>query len=106
MVQVSRLRLDNVAKAKLDEVALKMQQTAALRATLTGHTDDRSSEEGNERMGLKRAQAVQKYLIQEHKIEEGRLTTASAGESKPIADNQTAQGRKENQRVEVELFVP
>ncbi len=106
VVQVSGLRLDNVAKAKLDEVALKMQQTAALRATLTGHTDDRGSEEGNERMGLKRAQAVQKYLVQEHKIEEGRLTTASAGESAPIADNQTAQGRKENQRVEVELFVP
>ena len=106
VVQVSRLRLDNVAKAKLDEVALKMQQTAALRATLTGHTDDRGSEKGNERMGLKRAQAVQKYLVQDRKIEEGRLTTASAGESKPVADNKTAEGRKENQRVEVELYVP
>lgn len=99
-------RLDNVAKAQLDEIALKMQQNAQLQASLTGHTDSRGSEAGNERMGLKRAEAVKKYLVTEQQINEGRIATASAGESQPIADNKTSEGRKENRRVEAELFVP
>lgn len=106
VIGMSGHRLDNVAKAQLDEIALKMQQNAGLRASLTGHTDSRGSEGGNERMGLKRAEKVQQYLVKEHKIDEGRIATASAGESQPIADNKTAEGRKENRRVEAELFVP
>ena len=106
VLRMSGMRLDNVAKAILDEIALKMQQNPALRATLTGHTDDRGSEGNNEKVGLKRAQAAQGYLVKEQQIEEGRLATASAGESQPVADNQTDEGREENRRVEIELFVP
>lgn len=104
IIQMSGFRLDNVAKAQLDEIALKMQQNNQLRALLTGHTDDRGSEQGNERAGTRRAEATRDYLVEEHNIDTARIEVQSAGESQPIADNQTAEGRKENRRVEVELF--
>ena len=97
---------NNVAKAQLDEIALKMRQNPQLRATLTGHTDDRGSEEINERVGLRRADAVRSYLVSEQNLDEGRIETQSAGETQPIANNSTPQGQSDNRRVEVELFVP
>ena len=105
IIQVNR-RLNNEAKAKLDEIALKMQQNTQLRAKITGHTDDRGSEKGNEKAGMKRAGRVKDYLVKQHNIGDSRITTKSAGEGKPIADNKTAEGRKENRRVEIELSVP
>ena len=106
VIQINQLRPDNLAKAQLDEIALKMQQSPQLRATITGHTDDRGSESGNERYGQRRADAVKDYLVRENNISEGRIETKSAGESQPMADNSTAQGRQENRRVEVELSIP
>jgi outer membrane protein OmpA-like peptidoglycan-associated protein len=97
---------NNVAKAQLDEIALKMRQNPQLRATLTGHTDDSGTEETNERVGLRRADAVKSYLVSEQNIDAGRIETQSAGETQPIANNSTPQGQSDNRRVEVELFVP
>jgi outer membrane protein OmpA-like peptidoglycan-associated protein len=105
VIQMSGMRPDNVAKAKLDEIAVKMQQNSQLRARITGHTDDRGSEANNVKAGQKRADAARAYLVEEHSIDEGRIETKSAGEGSPVSDNGTAEGRKENRRVEVELFV-
>ena len=105
IIQVDR-RLNNEAKAKLDEIALKMQQHSQLRAKITGHTDDRGSDKGNEKAGMKRAGVAKDYLVKQHNIGESRIQTMSAGEGKPVADNKTAEGRKENRRVEIELSVP
>lgn len=99
-------RLNNVAKAKLDEIALKLQQTPSLMATITGHTDSVGSEKGNMRAGAKRADRAKAYLTTQHSVGDSRIATKSAGESMPIADNKTREGRKENRRVEVELYVP
>jgi len=105
IIPMDRMRLDNVAKAQLDEIAVKMQQNSQLKALITGHTDDRGSEKNNVRVGQRRADAAKKYLVEEHQVEENRIETKSAGESQPISDNSTAEGRKENRRVEVELSV-
>ena len=98
-------RLDNVAKAQLDEIALRMQQGPRLSALITGHTDDRGSESANLRVGGRRADAVRDYLVKQHGIDESRIETQSSGESHPVADNQTREGREQNRRVEIELFV-
>ena len=97
--------LDNLAKAKLDEIALRMQQEPRLRALITGHTDDRGSESTNLRVGGRRADAVRDYLVKQHSIDQSRIETQSLGESHPVVDNQTREGRKQNRRVEIELFV-
>ncbi|MFH1964774.1 MAG: PKD domain-containing protein [Acidobacteriota bacterium] len=106
VIPLDKLRPDNKAKAQLDEIALKMQQTPELQAKLTGHTDDLGSEDGNMKFGLKRAESVESYLVKEHSIAEDRIETASAGEAEPVGDNTTTEGRKENRRVVVELYVP
>jgi flagellar motor protein MotB len=106
VVQVSGIRPDNLAKAALDEIALKMRQNSQLRATLTGHTDDRGSEAVNERTGQRRADAIKAYLVDEQNVAESRVAAGSAGETQPAADNETAQGRQDNRRVEIELYVP
>jgi outer membrane protein OmpA-like peptidoglycan-associated protein len=105
VIQMSKTLPDNVAKAKLDEIAVKMQQNSQLRAVITGHTDDTGSEENNVKAGQKRADAAKAYLVKEHQIDESRIETKSAGESKPISDNGTKEGREENKRVEIELSV-
>jgi OOP family OmpA-OmpF porin len=83
-----------------------MRQNSQLRATLTGHTDDRGSEEVNERTGQRRADAVKAYLVDEQNVADGRIAAGSAGETQPAADNETTQGREDNRRVEIELYVP
>lgn len=103
---IIQMPLDNVGKAQLDEIALKLQQNPNLHAKITGHTDSRGSERANERVGLRRANSARDYLVKEHQIDAGRIETVSAGESQPIADNDTSEGRKQNRRVEVELYVP
>jgi outer membrane protein OmpA-like peptidoglycan-associated protein len=106
VVQISGIRPDNLAKAALDEIALKMRQNSQLRAMLTGHTDDRGSEEVNERTGQRRADAVKAYLVDEQNVNESSIQAGSAGETLPTADNETAEGRQDNRRVEIELYVP
>jgi outer membrane protein OmpA-like peptidoglycan-associated protein len=66
---------------------------------IAGHTDNTGSEEENLVIGQKRTDAVKKYL-QDKGIDLSRITTVSYGESKPIADNSTEEGRKINRRVE------
>ncbi|HLV02802.1 MAG TPA: OmpA family protein, partial [Acidobacteriota bacterium] len=105
IIPVNRIEPDNKAKAQLDEIALKLQQNPQLRARITGHTDDRGSEEANQRVGQRRADAAKNYLVQQHNIDESRIEATSAGESSPIGDNTTEEGRRQNRRVEVELFV-
>ncbi|MFZ0427176.1 MAG: PKD domain-containing protein [Acidobacteriota bacterium] len=106
IIPMSGMRPDNKAKAQLDEIALKMQQNPQLHARVTGYTDDIGSEANNEKVGMRRADAVKSYLVKQHNIDAGRIETQSGGESNPIADNKTAEGRKQNRRVEVELYVP
>lgn len=100
-----QMPLDNIGKAKLDEVALMMTQEPRLKAVLTGYTDDRGSEETNMRVGERRAQQVKDYLVKEKGISADRIETQSGGESDPVADNSTEEGRKANQRVEIKLSV-
>ncbi len=99
-------RADNLAKAHLDEIALKLQGNPQLRVTITGHTDSRGSEAVNRRVGLRRASLLRDYLISQHQISTSRIEIRSAGSDRPVASNLTAEGRQRNRRAEVELYVP
>lgn len=99
VVAVPGLRVDNVAKAKLDDVALKLQANSRLEAVITGYTDNREAV----RNGLTRANKVKDYLVKQHKIDPNRITVKNGGRDNPIGDNTTAAGRKQNRRVEILL---
>jgi outer membrane protein OmpA-like peptidoglycan-associated protein len=92
-------RVDNVAKAALDDIAVRMQNDPRLRANIIGYTDNTRKDRG---LGIKRAQNVANYLKSKG-IEESRLTATDGGTNNPIGDNKTVAGRKQNRRVEIEL---
>lgn len=94
-------RLSNIAKAKLDEVALKMKEDPDARALVIGYTDNRGSDAANQRMSERRAQAVKDYLVQRHGIDAARITTEGRGAADPVASNDTAEGRAQNRRAVV-----
>jgi len=79
-------RLSNIAKAKLDEVALKMKQDPDLRAQVIGYTDPSGSSAANQRISEQRAQAVKNYLVTRHGIDPGRITTEGRGSADSTGD--------------------
>ena len=71
-----------------------------------GFTDKTGSAEANTVLSQKRAENVARYLINEHKIPVHMVTMMGSGYTQPVADDKTRDGRKQNRRVEVRLFVP
>jgi outer membrane protein OmpA-like peptidoglycan-associated protein len=72
-------RLSNIAKAKLDEVALKMKQDPTLHAQVVGYTDQTGSPASQQKISEQRAQAVKSYLVTRHGIDPSRITTEGRG---------------------------
>ena len=71
---------------------------------IEGHTDATGEPEVNERLGLERAEAVKRYLHESHQIPLHRMNTISYGEEKPVAPNDTREGRAQNRRVVVRVL--
>jgi len=71
-----------------------------------GHTDSVGSESYNQGLSERRAAAVRDYVVSVEASIAGVLTTAGYGESQPIADNDTDEGRAENRRVEFVVSLP
>jgi OmpA-OmpF porin, OOP family len=69
---------------------------------IEGHTDNRGSNDLNEKLSNDRANSVMKYII-DHGIAANRLAAAGFGPKRPIADNNTADGRQKNRRVEFHI---
>jgi outer membrane protein OmpA-like peptidoglycan-associated protein len=96
-------RLNNVDKACLDDLAARMKQDPRSRIVITGHAD--KSEPNAEVIGRKRAEAIKTYLVKERGVDEARVTTRSAGSSKPLDTGTSAVARAKNRRADV-TFVP
>lgn len=93
-------RLTGNAQAKLDEVVIKLLEHRQVKATIGAHTDSWGDDDYNQGLSERRAQAVLEYLYGKG-IQRTRLKATAFGESKPIADNRTEDGRERNRRVEI-----
>ena len=91
------------ASADLDAYAEFLTAYPNQKITITGHTDSRGEASYNQQLSEKRAKAVQTYLVNKG-IAADRMEVHGAGETQPIADNKTREGRAQNRRVEVELI--
>ena len=87
----------------LNNIVAILNEYSWARFTIDGHTDSVGSEALNQKLSEERAYSVMNYLI-ENGVASSRLEATGYGESKPIADNGTASGRKTNRRVEVNLI--
>lgn len=99
-------RLTNIAKAILDEVALRMKQEPAATALVIGYTDDRENTGANRDLDRRRAEAVRDYLVSRHGIDPSRITVEGRGTQDAVGDNTTAEGRLRNRRVVIRLRIP
>lgn len=85
----------------LKAIAAALTQHPDLRIRIEGHTDNVGGGDGNKRLSESRAAAVKAALVRDHGIAAARLETAGLGDTRPLADNATAEGRSSNRRVEV-----
>jgi outer membrane protein OmpA-like peptidoglycan-associated protein len=104
--EIGSARLTNIAKAILDEVALRMKQEPSATALVIGYTDDREATGPDKNLDRRRAEAVRDYLVSRHGIDPARITVEGHGTSDPIGDNTTAEGRLRNRRVVIRLILP
>ena len=89
-------------KAKLDDLSSKLGSINLEVIIAVGHTDSVGTDEYNQKLSIRRAEAVKAYL-QGKGIEANRIYTEGKGEKQPVADNKTAAGRAQNRRVEIEV---
>jgi OmpA-OmpF porin, OOP family len=88
---------------RMDRVASLLKERPELRLEIRGYTDDRGSAKANERLSQERADAVKQAFTSRGGIDESRVTTRGMGQSDPVADNATEEGRAQNRRVEIRL---
>jgi OmpA-OmpF porin, OOP family len=89
-------------KAKLDDLAGKVKAINLEVIIAVGHTDAVGADGYNQKLSVKRSEAVKAYLVSKG-MEKNRVYTEGKGESQPVADNKTAAGRAKNRRVEIEV---
>ena len=97
--------LPDQAKMRLDEVIAQLKANPNnIFIEIEGHTDNVGGKDLNERLGLERAEAVKRYLYEQHQIPLHKINVISYGEEKPVAPNNNRTGRAQNRRVVVKVL--
>ena len=97
--------LPDEAKARLDQMIGQLKANPqSIFIEIEGHTDNVGSTTVNEQLGLERAEAVKRYLYEQHQVPLHKINVISYGEDKPVAPNNTRDGRAMNRRVVVKVL--
>jgi outer membrane protein OmpA-like peptidoglycan-associated protein len=93
------------AKGDLDQLVsqLKANPNGSF-IEIEGHTDNAGSTATNYKLGMERAEAVKRYLYEQHQVPLHKISVISYGEEKPIAPNKTREGRAQNRRVVIKVL--
>jgi peptidoglycan-associated lipoprotein len=100
-----KVDLPDEAKAKLDEMVTKLKANPnGAFFEIEGHTDNIGGKAINEKVGMERAEAVKRYLFEQHQIPLHKMNVISYGSEKPAASNKTKEGRAQNRRVVIRVL--
>jgi OOP family OmpA-OmpF porin len=94
--------LKPAGKASLDDLTSKLKDINLEVIIAVGHTDSIGTDAYNQKLSVRRAEAVKAYL-QSKGVESNRIYTEGKGEKQPVADNKSTAGRAKNRRVEIEV---
>ena len=98
-------QLPEEAKHKIDEMVQQLKQDPKnVFIEIEGHTDNIGDKLVNEKIGLERAEAVQRYLYEQYQIPLHKMNVISYGEDRPAAPNKTKEGRAQNRRVVIKVL--
>ncbi len=98
-------KLSDEAKAALDQMVAQVKsQKSAIWVEIEGHTDAVGDASYNEKLGLARAEAVKRYLYEQHQVPLHKMNAISFGEDKPVGDNKKRDGRSQNRRVVIKVL--
>ena len=93
------------AQARLDEVVAHLKtEPVGVYIEIEGHTDSTGDAALNNRLGLARAEQVKRYLYERHQVPLHKMNVISFGEEKPVAPNNTREGRAQNRRVVIRVL--
>jgi peptidoglycan-associated lipoprotein len=93
------------AKAKIDELVTQIKaDPKGVYFEIEGHTDSIGPKSVNDRLGLERAEAVKRYLFEQHQVPLHKMNVISYGMEKPAASNKTREGRAQNRRVVIRVL--
>ena len=98
LFDVGESTLTPATRANLDELAVTLNKYEDTKIGVAGHTDATGSDEFNQKLSIKRAEAVANYLKRDG-VDGSRMTIEGYGESQPVASNETEAGRQANRRV-------
>ena len=97
--------LPDEAKSAIDSMVTNLkEQKSAVWVEIEGHTDNVGDKKYNEQLGLNRAEAVKRYLYEQHQVPLHKINVISYGEDKPVAPNNTRDGRAQNRRVVIKVL--
>ncbi|HZT78075.1 MAG TPA: OmpA family protein [Vicinamibacterales bacterium] len=100
-----KTELPDEAKQEIDQVVSQLKQDPKnVWIEIEGHTDNVGPKAVNEKIGLERAQAVERYLYEQYQIPLHKMNVISYGAEKPVAPNKTKQGRAQNRRVVIKIL--
>jgi outer membrane protein OmpA-like peptidoglycan-associated protein len=100
-----RTELPDEAKTAIDSMVNNLKsQKSAVWIEIEGHTDNVGSKEYNEQLGMERAEAVKRYLYEQHQVPLHKMNVISYGEDKPAAENRSRDGRAQNRRVVIKVL--
>ena len=100
-----KTELPDAAKMRLDQVVQQLKSdTKNIFIEIEGHTDNVGSPLINEKIGMERAEAVKRYLYEQHQVPLHKMNVISYGEDKPVAPNNKRDGRAQNRRVVVKVL--
>ena len=97
---VNKTNINPMAVKGLDRNGMLLKDNPQIQVAIAGHADSTGSEKAKLAISEKRALSVKKYLQDKYNIPDNRMTIKGYGSSKPVANNNTQEGRSKNRRVE------
>jgi OOP family OmpA-OmpF porin len=97
--EINLVEIQREEKERLAVVSTFLKKYPDSTAVIEGHTDDVGSDEDNMSLSQRRAESVVSYLVSEYRIEPSRLQAVGYGESRPLVENDTEEGKRMNRRI-------